>query len=172
MSPRTTSLRSGTPSDYAAAWRHIVDVFRAHGVSNVEFVWTMMSWTMHPSSGLDASSYYPGDAYIDFVGSDGYDWYPGRAGDQWNSFESIFTDTNTFALAHGKPWMVVEYGVQEDPAVPGRKAQWLLDALATAKTWPALKALIYFHLPKAYPWTPTAPSPRWTPTGRSGQTHT
>ncbi len=49
--------------------------------------------------------------------------------------------------------MVVEFGVQEDPAVPGRKAQWLLDALATAKTWPSLKALIYFDVVKdGYPW--------------------
>ena len=44
--------------------------------------------------------------------------------------------------------MVVEFGVQEDPAVPGRKAQWLLDALATAKSWPSLKALIYFDVVK------------------------
>ena len=49
--------------------------------------------------------------------------------------------------------MVVEFGAQEDPAVPGRKAQWLLDALATAKSWPSLKALIYFDVDKdGYLW--------------------
>ena len=129
----------GSPSDYAAAFRHIVDVFRARGVSNVAFVWTMMAWTMNPSSGRNAMDYYPGDAYVDYVGADGYNWYPGRAGDDWTSFRDIFTDTNAFAIAHNKPWMVVEFGAQEDPAVPGRKAQWLLDALATAKSWPSLK---------------------------------
>ena len=76
-----------------------------------------------------------------------------RAGDDWDSFQDIFTDSNAFAIAHGKPWMVVEFGAQEDPAVPGRKAQWLLDALATAKSWPSLKALIYFDVDKdGYPW--------------------
>ena len=38
----------GSPSDYAAAFRHIVDVFRARGVPNVAFVWTMMAWTFEP----------------------------------------------------------------------------------------------------------------------------
>jgi hypothetical protein len=143
----------GTPADYAAAWRHIVELFRAQGVTNVAFVWTVMGWSFNPKSGRDASSYYPGDAYVDLVGSDGYNWYPAKSGSSWTSFRSIFTDTNAFAVAHDKPWMVVEFGVQEDPAAPGRKAQWLLDALSTAKSWPSLKALIYFDVLKdGYPW--------------------
>ena len=36
--------------------------------------------------------------------------------------------------------------------MPGRKAQWITDALATAKTWPQLKGLIYFDEDKDYPW--------------------
>ena len=123
-------------------------VFRSRNVTNVAFVWTMMAWTFNPRSGRDAMSYYPGDSYVDFVGADGYSWYPARAGDPWTSFHDIFTDVNSFAIAHGKPWMVVEYGCQEDPAAPGRKAQWFRDALTTAKTWPSLKSLIYFNVYK------------------------
>ena len=106
--------------------------------------------------------------------ADGYNWYPGRAGDDWTSFQEIFTDTNAFAIAHNKPWMVVEFGAQEDPAVPGRKAQWLLDALATAKSWPSLKALIYFDDDKdGYPVGDGQFSHlRWPPTGRSRWTRT
>jgi glycosyl hydrolase family 26 len=143
----------GSPIEYAAAFRHIVDVFRTRGVTNVAFVWTMMGWTFNPRSGRHAGSYYPGDAYVDIVGSDGYNWYPMRSGSAWTSFRAIFTDTNSFAVAHAKSWMVVEFGTQEDPAVAGRKAQWLLDALSTAKSWPSLKALIYFDVLKdGYPW--------------------
>ena len=142
----------GTPADYAAAFRHIVTVFRARGVTNVAFVWTMMSWSFNPNSGKNVDSYYPGDAYVDAIGSDGYDWYPGRAGDSWTAFQTVFQPTQNFAVAHGKPWMAVEYGAQEDPAVPGRKAQWLTDALTTIKSWTNCKALIYFDENKLYPW--------------------
>ena len=103
----------GTPQDFAAAFRHIVTVFRARGVTNVAFVWTMMGWSFNARSGRDANTYYPGDAYIDFVGSDGYNWYPMKPGSSWTSFQTIFTDTNAFAVAHNKPWMVVEFGVQD-----------------------------------------------------------
>ena len=71
MSPRTILVRLGSPRIIAAAFRHIVDVFRARGVPNVAFVWTMMAWTMNPSSGRNAMDYYPGDAYVDYVGADG-----------------------------------------------------------------------------------------------------
>ena len=142
----------GSPQDYAAAFRHIVEVFRDRGVTNVGFVWNMMARNFNPSSGLDMNTFYPGDAYVDFIGGNGYNWYPGKPGSNWASFETIFADINAWSIAHSKPWMVVEYGVQEDPDQPGRKAQWFRDALATAKTWPSLKALIYFDTPKEYDW--------------------
>jgi hypothetical protein len=151
--PEDDLSRFGSPADFAAAFRHIVTVFRSRSVTNVAFVWTMMAWTFNPRSGRDAMSYYPGDSYIDFVGADGYSWYPTRSGDPWTSFQDIFTDVNAFSVAHHKPWMVVEYGCLEDPLVTGRKAQWFRDALTTAKTWPALKALIYFDVYKIpYHW--------------------
>jgi hypothetical protein len=150
--PENDHSRFGSASDYAAAFRRIVTVFRGRGVTNVAFVWTMMAWTFNPRSGRDSNAYYPGDGYVDFIGADGYNWYPGKSGTNWTSFQDVFTDVNSFALAHGKPWMVVEYGVQEDPAVPGRKAQWFRDTLTTAKSWPLLKAAIYYDVDKLYNW--------------------
>ena len=142
----------GQPNDFAAAFRRIVTVFRNRGVTNVAFVWTMMNWTFLPQSGRDPNAYYPGNDFVDFVGVDGYQWYPDRPGDVWRSFREIFQIPNDWSVAHGKPWMIVEYGVLEDPAIPGRKAQWFRDALATAKTWPALKGFIYFDVYKLYNW--------------------
>ena len=143
----------GTPSDFAAAFRHIVTVFRAHGVHNVGYVWTLMSWTFDPRSGRDPMDWYPGDAYVNFVGSDGYNWAPHKPGAPWESFATVFAPTVSFARAHSKRVMAVEYGVMEDPSIPGRKAQWFRDALDTVKGWPEVKALIYFdELKDGYPW--------------------
>ena len=142
----------GTPADYAAAFRHVVDVFRSRGVTNVAFVWTMMNWTFDPRSGRDPNAYYPGDGYVDFIGVDGYNWYPGRAGTPWESFEQVFRTSDQFAVVHDKPWMAVETGAQEDPDQPGRKGQWFRDIAATAQGWPLLKAVIYFDTIKEYDW--------------------
>ena len=150
--PENDLARFGTAADYAAAFRHIVTVFRNQGVTNVAFVWTMMSWTFDPRSGRVPSSYYPGDDYVDFIGSDGYNWYPGRRGAPWDSFQQIFSGTNTFAVAHHKPWMVVELGAQEDPAQAGRKGTWFKSILPTARSWPSLKAIIYFDTVTDYAW--------------------
>jgi hypothetical protein len=143
----------GSPQEYAAAFRRVVDVFRGRGVTNVGFVWNMMSWSFNPRSGRDAGAYYPGDAYVDFVGANGYSWYPTRAGDEWTLVRDIFRDVNAWSAVHGKPWMIVEYGCIEDPAAPGRKGDWFRDVLQTVKTWPGLKALIYFDVYKVpYRW--------------------
>jgi hypothetical protein len=142
----------GTPGDYAAAFRHIVTVFRSRGVTNVAFVWNMMNWTFEPQSGRDPNAYYPGDSYVDIIGVDGYNWYPGREGSPWQTFRQVFQTSNEFAVVHNKPWMVVETGTQEDPDQPGRKAQWFTDIVATAKGWPLLKAVIYFDAIKEYDW--------------------
>ena len=40
----------GTPAEYAAAFRRVVEIFRARGVDNVAFVRTMMAWTFEPHS--------------------------------------------------------------------------------------------------------------------------
>ena len=150
--PEDDSSSFGTPADFAAAFRHVVEVFNAHGVTNVAFVWNLMTWTFAPGSGRDPAAYYPGDSYVDIVGGDGYNWAPQRPGSVWTPFSQSFQAIYDWSVAHGKPLMAVEYGVQEDPSDPNRKAQWFQDALATIKSWPMFKALIYFDENKAYPW--------------------
>ena len=142
----------GSAADYAAAFRHVVDVFRNHGVTNVAFVWNLMSWSFDPASGADLAAFYPGDTFVDIVGADGYNWAPGRPGAAWTSFGQVFQRAYDFSVAHGKPLMAVEYGVQEDPIDPYRKAQWFQDALSTIKSWPMFKGLVYFDEHKAQPW--------------------
>ena len=43
-------------AEYAAAFRHIVTVFRQRGVTNVAFVWTMMGWTFEPRSAFGTAT--------------------------------------------------------------------------------------------------------------------
>ena len=49
--PENDLATYGTPTDFAAAFRHVVTVFRQQSVTNVAFVWTMMGWRLRPTVG-------------------------------------------------------------------------------------------------------------------------
>ena len=67
---------NGVASDYLAAWRRVVNEFRARGVGNVEFVWIMTDWSFHvPATDRRyAPKWYPGDDYVDHIAADAYNW--------------------------------------------------------------------------------------------------
>lgn len=54
---------------WVAAWRHVVTAFRAAGATNV--TWLLTLNIAFPGSG-PVSAYWPGAAYVDWVGIDGY----------------------------------------------------------------------------------------------------
>ncbi|MEM9894906.1 MAG: glycosyl hydrolase [Bacteroidota bacterium] len=54
------------PEEYVAAYRHVVDEIRSHGVENIAFVWH--SYLFEPYQGNALADYYPGDDYVDWVG--------------------------------------------------------------------------------------------------------
>jgi hypothetical protein len=134
-----TSRPMGAPADFAAAWRHLVDVYRAAGVRNVRYVWTLTgeSYAVNAGGGRTrADAYYPGDAYVDDIGADTYNWNTchSRAG-SWQSPAALLDPQRRFGLRHpGKGLMLLEWGSVEDPARPGRKAQWMRDTAALLAT--------------------------------------
>jgi hypothetical protein len=139
---------AGTPEEYIAAWRHIVRIFRDEGADNVEWVWCPNASAFNDGS---AQQFYPGDDFVDWVCADGYNWAPGRAGDEYRSFKDIFGGFYAWATLHDKPIMIGEFGVQERR--PGEKAQWITDAReAIKRDFPRLRAIVYFNANKDYDW--------------------
>lgn len=146
----------GSSSDFVRAFRHFVSVFRARGVRNVAWVLALEGYSYMNGS---ASQWYPGNRFVDFIGCDSYNWYPGKPNTQWRSFHDGVAATVSFAKEHRKPVMVSEYGVQEDPEVPGRKAEWFRDELTALQAWSRIKAVVYFDSTRIYPWiTDSSPS--------------
>lgn len=138
--------RSGTPEEYVAAWRHIAQVFAAADAP-VSWVWTLTSYAFRQGT---ADSFYPGDDVVDWVGADGYvnvdcPWL--RVG--WSSWTELFARAEEFAADHGKPLVVAEFGLREDPADPDRKARWLRDSLSQMEEMPYLKAVVSFNSTQA-----------------------
>ncbi len=145
--PEDDLARFGTPADFAAAFRRFVTVYREQGVTNAEYAWIMMTWNFR--KGGPAVQYYPGDDYVDYVATDGYNSAGCRSGApnpaKSKSFAGIFQGAYDFAVTHNKMFVAAEYGSVEFPSVPGLKAQWILDSAVTAKTWPSLKGMAYFN---------------------------
>jgi hypothetical protein len=145
---------NGTPADYVKAYQHVHDLFQAQGATNVIWVWDMRGSLFTSPSNADAM--YPGDQYVDWVAADAYNWYPGKSGSKWRSFSDAFLPFHQWATQQHPsiPQMAEETGVQEDTATPdaGRKAAWISDMTATIKSWPEMKAVVWFNSNQIYPW--------------------
>jgi hypothetical protein len=145
--PEARIKTNGTPTEFVAAWRHVVDVFRREGVTNVTWTWILEDISFWTGA---SSKYFPGDTYIDWIGVDGYNWYDCRSREiaPWRSWSAIFGSARAFGAAHPtKPIMVAEFGSVEDAVTPGRKGAWISDARQTLKRreWSQVQAVIYYN---------------------------
>ena len=142
-------LASSGPTNYVAAYQRVVDRFRAAGASNAIWVWSPNVNAVPNDAWNDFSAYYPGSDYVDWVGIDGYNWGT-TTGAGWQTFATIFNDPGgvyqTYQAA--KPIMICEVSSVE---AGGDKASWITDALATIKTMPGLKAVLWFDAQTNFP---------------------
>ncbi len=98
-----------TAAQFVAAWRLIHRLFAAAGAGNVIWVWNPNVISAEPQ--LRLSAYYPGNAYVDWVGITGYftNTGPGTFGSLYGpTMQEIrgFTD---------KPFIIAETSVQTGP---------------------------------------------------------
>ncbi|MFI7428805.1 glycoside hydrolase family 26 protein [Micromonospora sp. NPDC049836] len=144
----TNGNRSG---DYVKAWRHVHDVFRRAGATNVTWVWSAnVRWS---DTTPRLATYYPGDAYVDWVGITGY--YGTGAFSRYLSFDAIFKRTHaeirTFTR---KPLVITETGASNGA---GRKAEWIKQAFRTLPAYPDIIGLIWFEVNKELDWRIVSP---------------
>lgn len=135
----------GRSKDFIAAWQRFHGLVVGEGATNVTFTWTVNSiWAADPLS--DPGPYYPGDAFVDWVGLDSYNW--GRSpvqSDKWITPEQTLTPTlqAIAKVAPTKPVVIVENGSTE---YGGNKANWIREMLTTyLPSHPAIKAYLWFN---------------------------
>lgn len=135
--PWGNGVDGNTARDYRKAWKHIVDLFRAHGATNV--IWV---WSPNEDSGgkFQFAPFYPGDRWVNWVALDGFN-FGGSQG--WPSFTTIFGSTyDRLVGLTDKPLMVAETGSTEET---GNKAEWVTSALTReAPNFPHLRAIVWF----------------------------
>lgn len=154
--PETSLNSSGGGADFIAAWRKVVTVFRERGVTNADYLWIMTAYSFKAKDRRRAVDWYPGEAYLDYIGADAYNWYNCRPGtsNPWNSLEQLVNPMRLFAQGKAiKGIMIPEWASTEDPAQPNRKPQWISDARALFKKpgWEGFKGVLYYNKTSKYP---------------------
>jgi mannan endo-1,4-beta-mannosidase len=95
--------RHTSPTDFIAAWRHIVNLFRRQGADNVKWLWQVNSLSSRTSP---VQPWWPGSQYVTWVGISGYYYVPGA------TFYNIFNPVVTAIRQLTKdPVLIAETGV-------------------------------------------------------------
>ncbi len=117
------SATSGGPhgdrrQTFKNAYINIVNSIRAGGANAVQFNWCLNKGNQGGTDPTDGWGSYPGDAYVDVIGLDNYDWFsPNFTDADWNNTKSQspgFNDVAAFCVAHGKQMAIDEWGVIHD----------------------------------------------------------
>ncbi|HUP18338.1 MAG TPA: glycosyl hydrolase [Gemmatimonadota bacterium] len=139
-------------ADFIAAWRHVVDRFRAAGADDVMWAWS-------PHLAYEGYwSYWPGDEYVDWIATGALNYGTAAVWSEWYGFDQIFGRHYMELHQVGKPILIAEFG---SLAVGGDRAAWYRDALeALPRLYPAVRGVLFFEVasdatvtPKALDWT-------------------
>jgi len=133
-----------TGTDYVAAWRRIVRIFRDQGALNVRYVWAPNVLT--PDAAPLAQA-WPGDQYVDYVGMDGYNWPR-----SWRPLAEIFGPLyDQLRTMTTLPVVITEVACA---GAGGDKAAWIEEAFGAelARSFPDVVGVSWFNERKEADW--------------------
>ncbi|GAB1691521.1 glycoside hydrolase family 26 protein [Krasilnikovia sp. M28-CT-15] len=127
--------KNGGHSDgYIASWRRVHKIFRDVGARNVSWVWSP-NWNSSPTADWNTTqSYYPGDAYVDWVGVSGYNLHRESPA---ALFDGVYQQ-----FAARKPIVVTEVGAVDRGG--STKADWITVFGKWVQDRPGVGAVIWF----------------------------
>jgi hypothetical protein len=146
--PWSAGAPGNTPRLYVEAYRHVVDVFRAAGATNVRWVW---SPNISYRGSTPLAQVFPGRRYVDVVGLDGYNSGTAVAGGSWRTPEQVFGPTlaQVRSLAAGLPVLITETASSSDG---GDKASWIRELFGYLRRQPDVVGLVWFNLATRADW--------------------
>jgi beta-mannanase len=121
---------AGDAAPYVAMWRRVRDAFGEFALDGrVRWLWAVNHVDVGPS-GIE--SVFPGDAYVDRVAVDGFNWGATRDWSAWRSPKAVFEDAlDRVEALTDAPACVAEVGCTartEAGVDPDRKNDWIADA--------------------------------------------
>lgn len=142
--PWSEQRNGNTRGEFVRAWRHIYDIFREAGATNVRWVWS-------PASIFIDRGQYPGDAYVSMVALTLFNGGHQLRYSRWRSAADLLRRplAQLHAIAPRKTIELSEVGVAE---TGGNKASWIAGFFATLRRHPEIKSVIWYDLVKGTDW--------------------
>jgi hypothetical protein len=132
------------PERFVDAYRHVHDAIEGAGADNLTWFWHVDAHGYPEVAWNEIANYYPGDAYVDWIGVSVYGpltpdegWGRGFAAKLARAYPGLA------ALSPEKPLAVLEYGARQGR----RKAGWIRDAIRAIASgrFPRVRGLAYWH---------------------------
>jgi beta-mannanase len=130
--------------DFARAWRHVHDIFRAAGATNVVWVWS-------PAAISIPREEFPGDAYVSMVSLSVFNGGAQLRYGHWKPFNALVSRAlaRLHAIAPRKPIELSEIGCAPQG---GDKAAWIAGMFSALKRYPAISSIVWYDLVKGSDW--------------------
>ena len=140
--PWSGTKNGNTPAEAVAAWRYIHGFFAQ--TPNVKFGLAVNAPSVPDTPENQIANYYPGDAYVDYVGVDGFNFDK-----PWMTFNELFARPLSILEQYNKPIMIFSFGSAPGP----EKAAWLNEGLnVVLPNHPKVVAWVYFNQDKERNW--------------------
>ena len=133
---------------FIAVYQYVKDVFDKNGAENAKWVFSV-NWEDVPKRN-NYTLYYPGDAYVDYIGIDGYNWGDTQEWSRWMSFKEIFRERYEDIVRNfKKPVIISEFS---SSGSGGDKAAWAKEALDEIRKMKRVRAFVLFNVDKETNW--------------------
>lgn len=154
--PWSGSNSAQNPLWYQKAYRRIHDIFEREKVTNVRFVWSVNHRDVPRTQWNHFERYYPGNAFVDVIGIDLYNWGKGVHGRQRTQFLGVrrLLQNSYERVVHTyptKPIIITEVGCASSG---GNKKEWVIQFLDALRThYRAVKGYVWFDSNKEADWS-------------------
>lgn len=170
--PWAEGRNGNAEGEYVDAWRYVHDRFTDAGADNVLWVWSP-NVTYEGSTPI--APLYPGDDYVDWIGTVGYFGHGTEIPTAYPTFDQLFGNTlEQLSEISSKPVLVTETGATERG---GFKAEWIEHTMEEFASNDRILGFVWFDVDKETDWRVTsspesaeafraaAADPRWAPAG-------
>lgn len=140
--PWSINKNGNTMAQYVQAYRYLRGFFA--DVPNVKFAWDMNCVSEPDIASNRIDLYYPGDAYVDVVGLNGF-----NMNNPWQTFDQIFGAPLATMAQYKKPIYIFSMASAQGT----QKASWITDALTVQiSKHPEIAGWVWFNENKEQNW--------------------
>jgi beta-mannanase len=140
-SPWSITHNGNSASQHKQTYQKIANML--HDIPNLKLGWTANNDSVPDTPDNSISNLYPGNAYVDIVGVDGFNF-----DDPWQTPSDVFDTSVATVSTFGKPVILFSLASAEGP----QKAAWIGQLSAYLTSHPAIKGFVWFNENKEKNW--------------------